>query len=88
MEEEFEHENCDACGYPTKNLKKYEFAAGKEPGWLCECCAGTYAGNAFFYPEQYDNIEIMRQISYCTNMILDKLRDIPHNIKGIPGHGL
>lgn len=41
--------------------------------WFCEVCAHTYCGNAYWYPNQYD-LEMMRHVALCTNLILDEIR--------------
>jgi predicted amidophosphoribosyltransferase len=72
IESDEEEPICSCCEYETKDLKEYEM--GGKKGQLCKCCASTFAGNSFFYPSQYPNSNIMKQISYCTNMILDEIR--------------
>lgn len=68
-------ETCDSCDYETKKLKWYESPGSQNvEAWLCEVCAGTLAGNAYHNPRQYDNAPIMKQISYCTNLILDAIK--------------
>ena len=41
--------------------------------WFCEVCAHTYCGNAYWYPDQYDQ-KMMQHVALCTNLILDEIR--------------
>lgn len=77
-------EECSSCGYKTEQLEYYD-APGGIGGWLCKVCASTYAGSAFSYPRLYQNIEIMQQISFTTNMILDAIEELRrHNERNNP----
>ena len=68
-------EGCDSCGWETVELTFYISHGATIPeAWLCEVCESTFAGNAYHYPRQYQNKEIMRMISYTTNMILAEIR--------------
>jgi ribosomal protein L37AE/L43A len=68
-------EECNFCGYPTVELVFYKYNHAEiENAWLCEVCASTLAGNAYHFPRQYENQHIMKQVSFCTNLILDKLK--------------
>ena len=70
-------EGCDFCGWETDDLKFYTVPNGVgvvPEAWLCKVCRNTLAGNARHYPRQYENKDIMRNISYTTNMILDAMK--------------
>lgn len=69
-------ESCYSCDYTTDKLKPYpaDRGCGKEDAWLCDVCASTLAGNAYFWPTHYESAEVMKQISYCTNLILDAIK--------------
>jgi len=73
LKDVLEIEMCQSCGYQTKNVKFYESSGNS--GYLCEICSCTQAGNAFHYPNQFENIKIMQQISFIGNMILDEIRN-------------
>lgn len=73
-EQDEKPEECDFCGYPTEKLEFYKYShADVENAWLCEVCASTAAGTAYHFPRQYDQKEIMKQISFCANMILERI---------------
>jgi len=77
---------CESCGFETRNLKAYRndrYMFTREPPadacthkWLCDLCAGTMAGNAIEYPEQYSDYhenQVVQAICYVGNMILAAL---------------
>lgn len=68
-------EACSSCGYETKELKRYEngFGNHKIAGWFCPCCANTPAGNAYFFPDQYPDLFILRTIAWAANYLADKI---------------
>lgn len=66
-------EECEFCHYETNKLEFFNAPGGKD-GWLCDVCASTYAGNAYHFPDHYENRHIMSQVSYSTNMILDAIK--------------
>lgn len=78
MTEPKEEDECDSCGfqgpteaYPRRNHK----LGGGGDKRLCVLCAGTHAGNALEYPDQYPNAEAMRTICYVGNVILKAIKD-------------
>lgn len=77
--EDEEIEECDGCRFPGLELETYEcspFSRRKEPKRLCVLCASSFMGNAVEYPEQYPNHETMRMTAYCTNLILQRLKEL------------
>ncbi len=68
---------CAACTHETvcTVFCNSGFGCTLQYAWFCEVCAHTYNGNAFWYPNQYDE-KLMQHISLCTNMILDEIRAI------------
>ena len=71
---EAKSECCDSCNYETKELEFYPFNMREDGSWLCELCAGTLAGNALEYPEQFRDRRILQTICYVGNVILAKIR--------------
>ena len=83
-------EECRACGYQAKVLKEYGMnryslfgqGQGTQPREylvkeLCDLCAGTFAGNAVEYPEQYHHTkDAMFANNYTANAILERLDKI------------
>ena len=69
-------EECNFCGYETKELEFYNNQSAPIPeAWLCEVCASSVASSgAYHFPCQYENKDIIRHISYCTNMILSTMK--------------
>lgn len=71
-------EECHSCDYLTEDLDIYDRGPGadsEEPMWLCALCASTRAGNAYQYPRQYPNEDVLRTICYVGNVILDQLKE-------------
>lgn len=70
-------EECESCGYETTAIKAYPNTRGLPQEetwkWLCNLCAGTVAGNAYEYPEQYDDASTLQTICYVGNAILDAI---------------
>jgi len=64
---------CEACGYNAKKLKQYAGIRG--PKWLCEICAETFSGNICLYEANCDDQNIIYMLVYCTNKIIDALKD-------------
>jgi hypothetical protein len=65
---------CDFCGYDTKITRYREEHAElghRKTAWLCDVCANTDGGNAWFFPRQHSDTDILRSIAVATNMILD-----------------
>jgi hypothetical protein len=79
-------DECDACGWPTSYLTECDAYARnpdhgpftpeeeKERAWLCEVCRSTYAGNAYMYPRQYDNRQVLSTIAWGINRVVDEVR--------------
>ncbi len=74
---------CDGCGYEkekaglTKVIEDHAEKGSTRIGWLCKLCYETIAGNAYFFPSQYPNQEILRQINYVGNAIFDAIKEKP-----------
>ncbi len=69
-------DECESCGYET-DLKAYSMCRSlpkSEYKWLCNLCAGTMAGNAYEYPEQYENVPLFQTVCYVGNAILDAVK--------------
>ena len=85
-------EDCDGCGFHTPHLKFYKSSRHwKEPErrgkWLCALCAGTFAGNAVEYPEQYhdgQDASILFAVCYVGNVILERLAAIEARVTLAP----
>jgi hypothetical protein len=71
-------EVCDSCSYEAKDLKSYSRPMGSKANLkeakFCDACAGTLAGNVFWYPDHYDDNGVLRSVAYVTNMILDAIK--------------
>jgi hypothetical protein len=65
--------SCNFCG-TGKSIEKC--TRQDKTLMLCSVCRGSIAGNAAFYPTQYDNVSIMKVICACTNMILAAIEDL------------
>lgn len=78
-------EECDSCGWETEALTEtdaYARVQGHGPftpaeektwGWLCEVCRSTMAGNAFCYPSQYKDTDVLTTIAWGINYLADKI---------------
>mgnify|MGYP001611608330 FL=1 len=75
-------EACDSCDYHTQELKLYESRGAVPTAWLCVVCASTLAGNACHYPALYANVDVMKQISWCTNKILEEIKNLKNRKDG------
>lgn len=69
---------CAACEYPAPT---HPFKAkALEPDkvyYLCEFCAGSPAGNAAVYPEQYTRDEsVLKAVNYSANLLLDRISQV------------
>lgn len=62
---------CEFCHYKTVTD---EYSNAGKSAQLCEVCASTMAGNAYFYPNPHVDADVLRMIAYTTNMILDALQ--------------
>jgi type VI protein secretion system component Hcp len=54
MEDELECVSCHAQKVPVKEFEYFRKTGKASPRLLCELCAGTTAGNAQEYPEQFE----------------------------------
>lgn len=77
--DEFHKADCDICGYETKELhfvKPEHCSSFTEPCLICTVCYQTFAYNAVAFPEAYPGMEmILKNMSICTNIILDKINE-------------
>jgi len=76
---------CDSCGWETTELVEtdaYARTPGHGPftpdnektwGWLCIVCRSTFAGNAYCYPNQYENKELFVTIAWGINYLADQI---------------
>lgn len=68
---------CFSCDFLTKCEKipggTFRFNH-KEDEWLCNVCNNSQAGIAAFFPEQHQNLDVLRMIAYVTNLILQKIK--------------
>lgn len=62
-------EECSFCSYETEALTESDY------GWICNVCFSS-VNSALFYSQHKDN-DLARQISYCTNMILEAVSNKP-----------
>lgn len=75
-----EKEGCESCNSDGVNLKPYDRgppynAPGCGPRWLCQFCAGTFAGNATEYPDQYrDSRAVLVSMAQMANMLVKELK--------------
>jgi len=72
---------CESCMWKTTELTKTDAYArtwghgpstpdeAKQWGWLCEVCRSTWAGNAWLYPDQHQNKEVLSMIAWQTNYL-------------------
>lgn len=74
-------EECNSCGFKLEELRayastRYLFSGRSGPShkWLCGLCAGTMAGNASEYPEQYPEHQVLATICYVGNAILAAIK--------------
>lgn len=80
-------EECDNCSWETSALTECDAYARtrghgpftpddeKEWAWLCEVCRSTLAGNAYLYPNQYPNGDVMAVVAWGINRILAGLAE-------------
>jgi ribosomal protein L37AE/L43A len=73
--------NCHSCGFKTMSLRAYrasELGSRKHNThmWLCLLCASTLTGNAYEYPDQYDNADVLKTICFVGNTILEEIRGV------------
>jgi len=78
-------DECDSCGWETTELVEtdaYARTRGHGPftpdnekswAWLCVVCQNTFAGNAYCYPNQYENKEVLATIAWGINYLADKM---------------
>lgn len=72
---------CYSGNYPTSKLRCYETHQEGLEGLKtaevlnCDICYSTFSSNARNYPSQYPERKVMHQVSYCTNLILDSLKN-------------
>jgi hypothetical protein len=71
-------ESCESHGVklePYDRGPPYNAPDAKEPRWLCQFCAGTFAGNATKYPDQYrDNRAVLISMAQMANMLVKELK--------------
>lgn len=69
---------CEFCGFETDlvQIDPDRFSGRKEPFNVCELCYSTHGINALKYPGQYENVHIMKQISYIGNRIIEVLMSV------------
>ena len=79
-------EECESCNWTTTELTKtdaYARTRGHGPmtpnedkiwGWLCHVCRSTYAGNAYCYPDQYENQTVLSMIAWQTNYLASLIK--------------
>lgn len=72
MAKKFKVDACDSCRFETK-VQLYE--GPKKEKWLCGLCAGSLAGNAYEYPEQYECADLYGVVCHVGNAILKALAD-------------
>lgn len=74
---------CESCQAPRVALKFYEKAPfihrslGDKGNWICDLCAGTMAGNALDYPEQFRDGrcgDVMKTICFVGNAVIGEMR--------------
>lgn len=41
---------------------------------LCKVCRSTFIGNAYFWPAQYENAEVLRTLGWIANKLLEEIR--------------
>ena len=61
---------CESCHFddPVGVLKVFKDGRPVRELWLCEICSGTMAGNAAFWPEQYEG-SLLRAVAWIGNRI-------------------
>lgn len=75
-DEDEEPESCYFCSTDGVHLERHSM--GGKTGWLCDVCAGSFAGNAYFYPEiqHPGHYALFQVMSQQTNMILKALKPL------------
>ncbi len=68
---ELEETECESCGYKGVKLKSYQLYGEQEPSLLCRVCASTRAGNAYQYPNQYPNGDVLMMLAWGINYLAD-----------------
>ena len=71
-------DECEFCGFETElvQMEPDRFSERTEPFNVCELCYSTLAGTALKYPGQYENVHIMKQISYIGNRIIEVMKSM------------
>lgn len=66
-------DECDSCAWKTDDLEYVGSDWGSvTPGWLCDVCRNTMAGNAFLYPESYtDQSALFSTIAWGVNAAIE-----------------
>jgi hypothetical protein len=67
-------DECDSCNFETKNLAFYPGEGRRKAVWLCGVCEHSYSGVAAMHYGKYEYAITLKQIAYCTNMILEEIR--------------
>jgi hypothetical protein len=79
-------DQCDNCWWKTDDLQEFDAYArtvGHGPftpdadkawAWLCEVCRSTRAGNAYQYPRQYEDGDVMALTAWGINRVLAEIR--------------
>jgi len=80
-------EQCDACGWETKELTEYD-AYARTPGhgpltpeeekqrsWQCIVCASTHCGTIACYPRnQHENVDMIRTLCWGINYLASLIK--------------
>lgn len=74
---------CESCEFNMQEVQPYtinrhlgsreDMSERNTHKWLCILCASTMAGNAFEYPEQYPERDVLQAICFVGNAILANL---------------
>lgn len=79
-------DECDSCGWETDELEEVDCYArirGLGPlspddqkcwAWMCKVCRSTLVGNAYQYPNQYDDKDVLRTIAWGINYLSDQIK--------------
>lgn len=75
---------CPSCGYTTELKLSRSGPPASKTAYLCEVCRSTLIGNAYFWPVQYENVEVLRSMGWIANRLLEEIRKAKSVMGKIP----
>jgi len=67
-------QECDSCGYRTEVKLSKSGPPANKTAHLCDICRRTFIGNAYFWPQQYEAVPVLRTLGWIANMLRDEIR--------------